>query len=226
MPKVVDQPRRRREVIDAAFQVISQVGLEGATLRAIAEQAGFTTGVIGHYFRSKEDLLAAALRASTEDTYQRIARAVGSSEGLDAVRAAVVEVLPDNPHVAREWAVWLCYWGRSVGADPLVKHHRMLYEEWHTLLTKFLINAAERGELGSQLTPEDAADCIISVLYGIAVQTTINGMTPEQQHRQFANALDSLITASAPEGHTSHVSSCASQSVVSSDPAARFNSHA
>ena len=58
MPKIVDQPRRRREVIEATFQVISQVGLEGATLRAIAEQAGFSTGVIGHYFSSKHDLLA------------------------------------------------------------------------------------------------------------------------------------------------------------------------
>ncbi|HKP42736.1 TetR/AcrR family transcriptional regulator [Mycobacterium sp.] len=220
MPKIVDQPRRRREVIDAAFQVISQAGLEGATLRAIAEQAGFTTGVIGHYFSNKEDLLAAALRASTEDTYKRISRAVGSTEGLRAVRAAVAEVLPDNPHVAREWAVWLCYWGRSVGADPLVRHHRMLYQEWHTLLTGFLLQAVELGEVGDQLNPEEAADCIISVLYGIAVQTMINGMTPEQQHRQFTNALDSVLAAYAPEGPTPHSSPYASQSVGASDPVA------
>ena len=206
MPKIVDQPGRRREVIDATFQVISRVGLDGATLRAIAEEAGFTTGVIGHYFGSKQDLFAAALRASTEDSYQRISRAVGSSKGLRAVRAAVAEVLPDDPYVAREWAVWLCYWGRSVGTDPLVKHHRMLYEEWHTLLTKYLVQAVELGELGGRLKPEDGADCIISVLYGIAVQTTINGMTAQDQHRQIAMALASLVSASAPDGRTPPVS--------------------
>ena len=50
MPKVVDHDERREDVAEAAWRVIGRDGLEGATLREISREAGFTTGVIQHYF--------------------------------------------------------------------------------------------------------------------------------------------------------------------------------
>ena len=44
MPKVVDHAVRRAELVDAAWRVIAEEGLEAATMRRIAEAAGCTTG--------------------------------------------------------------------------------------------------------------------------------------------------------------------------------------
>jgi AcrR family transcriptional regulator len=58
-PKVVED--RREQIIDAAMRVFAQKGFVRATNRDIAREAGITTGLIYYYFKSKEDLLRAAL---------------------------------------------------------------------------------------------------------------------------------------------------------------------
>jgi AcrR family transcriptional regulator len=58
-PKVVED--RREHIIDAAMRVFAQKGFTRATNRDVAHEAGITTGLIYYYFKSKEDLLRAAL---------------------------------------------------------------------------------------------------------------------------------------------------------------------
>jgi AcrR family transcriptional regulator len=58
-PRVVED--RREQIIDAAMRVFAQKGYARATNRDVARAAGITTGLIYYYFKSKEDLLRAAL---------------------------------------------------------------------------------------------------------------------------------------------------------------------
>jgi len=51
---------RRSELIDATLRVIATDGVKGATVRAIAEEAAVTQGLIRYYFRSKDELIIAA----------------------------------------------------------------------------------------------------------------------------------------------------------------------
>jgi AcrR family transcriptional regulator len=67
---VPSAPNRRDQIADAAWQVIRQVGLRRATLREIARGAGFTTGVIGHYFASRDELLGYAFERSVSRSSQ------------------------------------------------------------------------------------------------------------------------------------------------------------
>ena len=53
---------RRDELMDAAIAVIGEGGLPGATVALIANRAGMSTGLVNHYFDSKEELLALAMR--------------------------------------------------------------------------------------------------------------------------------------------------------------------
>lgn len=52
MPKIVDHDQRRRELAEAAWKVITEVGIDGATTREIARASGYSTGVLAHYFLS------------------------------------------------------------------------------------------------------------------------------------------------------------------------------
>ena len=56
MPKVVDHSARRLAFAEAAFRVISKRGLARVTVREIASEAGFTTGALVHYFKSKDQI--------------------------------------------------------------------------------------------------------------------------------------------------------------------------
>ena len=73
---------RRNLLIEAAKTVFSAVGLEGATMRAIAAEAGCTTGAIYPYFQGKEDLYAAVLSETLTALKEHVAAAIeGSIEG-------------------------------------------------------------------------------------------------------------------------------------------------
>ena len=52
--------RRKDDLIRATLSLIADQGLGAATVRAIAEHAEVTQGLIRHYFSTKEDLITAA----------------------------------------------------------------------------------------------------------------------------------------------------------------------
>jgi TetR/AcrR family transcriptional regulator, transcriptional repressor of bet genes len=54
---------RREALIAAALDLIAEGGPGAATVRAIADRAGVTPGLIRHYFQTKEDLTRAAYHA-------------------------------------------------------------------------------------------------------------------------------------------------------------------
>jgi AcrR family transcriptional regulator len=60
------QAARRQIVLDAAQRVFERDGLENTTLRAIAREAGCTTGAIYPWFKGKEALYAELLGGSLE----------------------------------------------------------------------------------------------------------------------------------------------------------------
>lgn len=101
---VSDKARRRRAtalhdlrqslLIDAAKRIFSAVGLDGATMRAIAAEAGCTTGAIYPYFNGKEELYGAVL-----------------SESLSALKNAVVDALEGTAGAQRPQAGMQAFFG-------------------------------------------------------------------------------------------------------------------
>lgn len=67
---------KRQVVIDAARRVFDAHGLDAATMRGIATEAGCTTGAIYPFFRGKEELYAAVLAQSLEALRAEVERAM------------------------------------------------------------------------------------------------------------------------------------------------------
>jgi TetR/AcrR family transcriptional repressor of bet genes len=71
---------RRDELMDAAIDVVGESGLTGATVAVIAGRAGMSTGLVNHYFDSKEELLALAMRSLS-----------------NLFRQDILAIMPSNP---------------------------------------------------------------------------------------------------------------------------------
>src|ERR1700722_16436291 len=52
---------RKRDLIQAAIRDIAAHGYDAVTVATICEEAGFSRGLIGHYFSGKDDLLHEAV---------------------------------------------------------------------------------------------------------------------------------------------------------------------
>jgi AcrR family transcriptional regulator len=73
---------RRQVIIDAARRVFERVGLEGASIRLIAAEAGCTTGAIYPWFAGKEEVYAAILAESLDRLAAFIAKRVARESDL------------------------------------------------------------------------------------------------------------------------------------------------
>ncbi|MFY8106669.1 MAG: TetR/AcrR family transcriptional regulator [Elstera sp.] len=72
MPRKKAPSDTRQKLIDAALIVVARDGLEAASVKSIAQQAGITPGLLHYHFTSKEALLEAALTAGTEAYIARV----------------------------------------------------------------------------------------------------------------------------------------------------------
>ena len=79
---------RRALMLDAARSVFERLGIEGASIREIAKQAGYTPGAIYSYFENKEAIYGALLAESLERL-----NAVVNAAGVDGIArpAALLE---------------------------------------------------------------------------------------------------------------------------------------
>lgn len=83
--------QKRAMILDAARQVFAEEGLEGASLRSIAERAGYTPAALYFHFASREALYAEVLEDSLKALGAAVAKAGAGAQSDDmALRAAAL----------------------------------------------------------------------------------------------------------------------------------------
>ena len=85
MPKIVDHDAQRQTFANAAMRLIAAQGLEGVTMRAVAREAGLSYGSLFHYFDSKDELMAFAVRQLVAQQSRRFNEYSSKYAGLTAL---------------------------------------------------------------------------------------------------------------------------------------------
>lgn len=114
MPKIVDAEARRQEVVEAVFRIIASDGLERASLREVADEAGLAVGSVRHYFASSDELLVHSFAVVIDRIARRLEEAFAVVEscapGLPEHDAAVLTLLGQFLPLDEELAVDACVW--------------------------------------------------------------------------------------------------------------------
>jgi AcrR family transcriptional regulator len=156
-------------VAAAAARVIAQAGLSATTLRSVAAEAGFTTGMVTHYFKDKRELLRFTLGASLD---RRRLGAVPESDGdaLARLRAKLEDELPVDDERLHHWLVTLAF-SAEAGNDPEFAADQRVAYRWHRRsVVAMLEQARDDGSLAPGLDPTLEADRLIAVTNGVALQ--------------------------------------------------------
>ncbi|MCP1414817.1 TetR/AcrR family transcriptional regulator [Paenarthrobacter sp. A20] len=117
MPKIVDAEARRLDVVHAVFRIIASDGLERASLREVADEAGLAVGSVRHYFASSDDLLVFSFGAVIDRIAGRLESALtvveqqagGSPEQHAAVLNLLGQFLPLDEELAVDACVWMAF---------------------------------------------------------------------------------------------------------------------
>ncbi|MFC4059016.1 TetR/AcrR family transcriptional regulator [Planomonospora corallina] len=154
MPKIVDHARRRDELVRAVWEVISREGIEGATVRKVAEAAGVSVGGLRHYFDNQRGLLAFAAHAIGRNVAARIAGHLHADlPGLERAQLMLEELLPLDDDRRVEVDVWLACLVRSRVDESLAELHGTGWtgERHICRLAVASCHAAPPPELGQEL---------------------------------------------------------------------------
>ncbi|MCZ7375792.1 TetR family transcriptional regulator C-terminal domain-containing protein [Micromonospora sp. WMMC250] len=188
MPKKVDHQERRTLIADALMRVAADQGLEAVSLRHVAAAAGVSAGMVQHYFRTKDEMMAFALSVVRERSQVRVTDAV-SRLGENPpprllLRTLLAALLPLDEHTRDDGRVALAFLAytavRPVAATGLREGTRQLTEFVAGVLPAGRGDAAAAGLLalteglgvyllGGQYTAEQALgalDAHLDLLFG------------------------------------------------------------
>ena len=174
MPKVVDVDARRTELGEAVWRVILRDGLDRASVRNVAHEAGLSMGSLRHYFGSQTELLAFAMRLVTERARCRIeALDLASLGPRRAVELVLSEVLPLDAGRRAEAEVWLALTGRAL-VEPTLRILRNEADNGLRELCGWSIRTlVESGQGASGLDVELETERLCAVIDGLAVHAVV-----------------------------------------------------
>ncbi len=176
MPRPAHPEKRRAEVVEGAFRLLARAGVEGFSMRAVAQEAGCTIGLINHWFDSKDALIDAALAQAIEDALAR-SRSSLDDDGK-SIESGLAEFLPIDDTRVSELRIWLAFWALAVSRPDLNVRHNARAHELRKLLTK------EARAIGlSEKRVAAAIDVIMPLLDGITVNALLDPdyWTPSRQ---------------------------------------------
>ena len=195
MPKVVDHEERRAELGAAVWRLAARDGLEAITVRRVAEEAGWSTGAVVHYFADKEELLLFAFRTVADRVGRRLAAATERTSGpLELARAQLVEGLPLDREREAEVRVWFAFLGLALTRPTLARAQRLTYRAWRERVADLLLEAQRRGEIRADVDCTAAAAALVAVVDGLAIQATFEprALSARRQAELVDGHLDAL----------------------------------
>jgi TetR/AcrR family transcriptional repressor of bet genes len=138
---------RRKELRQAAFEVLQQEGMAGATLEKVATHAGASKGIVLHYFRSKQELFEHAMREAnlslSEAVSARLKRATTPYERLEAIIEGNFEERFFRPSICHAW-LSLC---AEVPREPqLARIQKVIHSRMRSNLMSALVHLLPRSE--------------------------------------------------------------------------------
>lgn len=197
MPKLVDHEARRREIIEATWELIAEQGIDNVSVRDIAKAASYAApGALSHYFGSKDRLLAAAYQLVCDRTDARIAEVTAGRTGLDALERMCGEIIPADPLTRVEARVALSFWQRAQHEEALRSIGSAALASWKRRIADLLEEAAEGGEI-RPVEPSLVADQLIALMMGLHVTSMLDGalLTGDRQRGLVSAHLDALRAA-------------------------------
>jgi AcrR family transcriptional regulator len=194
MPKKVDHDARREELVLAAWRVIAANGIDEVTIRDIARESGYSSGVLAHYFKNKDDLLAHALRLSHTRIRKRYDAEVDTPAAVDALRAILIDNLPMDEQRDLETRIEMSFWARALRNEELHEIQQKESETLRELLRELVEKAQKDKAIAKKHDREEILELLGAMIDGISLHALLypDRLPPKKQAAVMEFALQLL----------------------------------
>ena len=175
MPKVTADysEARRMQIIDAAYRCFARKGFHQASMRDIYQEAQLSPGAIYHYFRSKEEIIAASFERDLQRSLGPFEEALSQTDSRLALDQLIDFFFSGLAAAAELDAnrVNIQGWAEALINPKLLQTINRAFSDYRAMLTQLFRQAQERGVIDAELDPESLARMLISLYLGLELQT-------------------------------------------------------
>ncbi|WP_025029042.1 TetR/AcrR family transcriptional regulator [Caldalkalibacillus mannanilyticus] len=168
----------KKRITDAAREIISEQGIQGATIRGIAEGAGLSTGAIYHYYNSKEAILYDIMDEGLNVTKRVAQISIEGKRHLNEIINEIYESMQERFQITPENRLqfYLAH-EAMVGNEELQNKFKERYNDWVNRLENIFIHMydAQPGP-----STRAAAAWIIAGVDGIVLQLLLKTNTVDK----------------------------------------------
>lgn len=180
MPKRVDHEAVRQEIAEALWRIASARGLEGASLREVAHEAGISLGRLQHYFASKDDMLVFASNHISELADRQIRERLATAfpdrppTPYELLRVCLRGMLPLDDNTRTGILVQIAYFGRAVRDARMREPARKGIPPLLTWFAELLRTAVDRGEVAPGRDLDAEAMLLLALTDGLTTYVLLD----------------------------------------------------
>ena len=158
---------RREQILAVATEMFGNSGFRGVSVADIANRVGISQPGLLHHFRTKEELLIAALERRDAESSGHVEEAFRDSSVVDAVVSLCRHNMA-NPESVRLFAVESAE--SLEPGHPAHEFFRDRYARVRASMAERVRKDQELGRLPAELEPAEFAAEIIAIMDGLQVQ--------------------------------------------------------
>jgi AcrR family transcriptional regulator len=177
MPKLVDHEQRRAQLAEAVWTVIRRDGLEHASVRNVAREAGLSMGSLRHDFATQSELLCFAMQLVGDRARDRVRALEPAGDARQLAEQLLHQLVPLDDERRAESEVWLAFTGRAL-VDPQQRAiHQQIHDQLNGACTTAITLLVDAGLAADGLDVALEASRLHALLDGLALHAV---MRPEQ----------------------------------------------
>jgi AcrR family transcriptional regulator len=194
MPRNVDPERRRAELAEAVWTVIRRDGLQRASVRNVAREAGLSMGSLRHYFATQAELLCFAMQLVGERARARVRAIEPADDPRETAERLLQELVPLDEERRAEAEVWLAFTGHALVDPDQRAIHQRIHDELDGACATAVTLLADAGLVPGDLDVALEAARLHAILDGLAVHAVMRPerVPPSRITAVIAHHLDTL----------------------------------
>nr|WP_187361540.1 TetR/AcrR family transcriptional regulator [Phytoactinopolyspora mesophila] len=179
------------------MRVAADQGLEAVSLRHVAAEAGVTSGMVQHYFPTKEAMMDFAMKSASARFEERMTEAVrklgDDPSARELVGAVLTTLLPVDEAGRADGRVALAFTSyaatKRTAAEVLGENNADVRE----FITEQIRSAQSAGSAAPGIDPEHTATALFAMAEGLAVHLLSTGLPAEAAVRALNAQLDTTF---------------------------------
>jgi len=182
MPKIVNHEQKRKSIAEAAWNIIKQEGVEKASIRRVATEAGMSAGALRHYFSTQDEMLLFIMNYYLEEGKKRSQNKEWSENPLQAVEEVLLELVPIDEEKKIETSVWWIFALRSLTSNSLKERIKELTNGTYELANSMIEILVLKGILSDSINVGLETSRLSVLIEGLSIHALLRPdvYTPEK----------------------------------------------